>query len=234
MGKYSHLAWPMYAYAFLKVPDPSAKLPMGIESASTLVVCNQIAALVEPDLAVDDLRESDERLVRAVVDHDRVIQELFTITTVLPLRFGTVFLSEQHLMEHLHDRQAHYSAQLERLEGKAEYLVKLQPLPFPQDNPESETQTGRKYFLAKKQRYQAQTQYKQQQQQELDDYVERLRQQGLEVLQGEGDDEVERLYILGDRPQSADTMQPLPDQVEQYTTWQIAVGDPLPPYHFVS
>lgn len=224
----------MYAYAFLKVPDPSTKLPMGIESDSTLVICNQIAALVEPNLAVDDLRENDERLVRAVVDHDRVIQELFTIATVLPLRFGTVFLSEQHLVEHLHDRQAHYTAQLERLEGRAEYLVKLQPLPFSQDDAEPETQTGRKYFLAKKQRYQAQTQYKQQQQQELDHYVDSLRQQGLEILQGEGDEEVERIYILGDRPPSADTVQQLQDQAEQYTTWQVSVGNPLPPYHFVS
>ncbi|MGK7887872.1 MAG: GvpL/GvpF family gas vesicle protein [Leptolyngbyaceae cyanobacterium] len=224
----------MYAYAFLKVPNPSAQLPMGIESASSLVVCEQLAALVEANLVVDDLQQSDERLIRAVVDHDRVIQELFDMATVLPLRFGTVFLSEQHLFDHLQEKQAHYANLLDRLAGKAEYLVKLQPQALVEDDDSTVAQTGRNYFLAKKQRYQAQAQYKQQQQQELEDYLNHLRDQGFEVVQGEGDEDVERIYVLGDRHPSTAVPQCLPDQAESLTTWQAFVGDPLPPYHFVS
>lgn len=224
----------MYAYAFLKVPSSSAKLPMGIESATSLVVCDQLAALVEPNLIADDLQQSDERLIRAVVAHDRVIQELFDIMTVLPLRFGTVFLSEQHLFEHLQAQQDHYVTQLDRLDGKAEYLVKLQPHPFTEEDGAATAQRGRDYFLAKKQRYQAQTQYKQQQKQELEGYLHTLRQHGLEVVQGEGDEEVERVYVLGDRHSSSSIIEWLQNQGDQQTCWQVSVGTPLPPYHFVS
>ena len=220
----------MYVYAFLKAPIGDIELPMGIEESSTLVVCEQLAALAEPALSIDALQQTDERLMRAVMDHDRVIQELFQATTVLPLRFGTSFLSKAHLVEHLQEKQGHYCEQLETLENKAEYLVKLLPYAY-QADPKSVEKTGRSYFLAKKQRYQAQSNYQAQQQQEFNDFCQFLQAQPFEMVQGKGDDEIERLFVLLQRSQESWFRQLLHNHTAR--CWQIQVGEALPPYHFV-
>ena len=225
----------MYVYAFLNAPVDEIELPMGIEASSTLVVCGALAALTEPALSTESLQQTDERLMRAVMDHDRVIQELFQTTTVLPLRFGTSFLSESHLMSHLQEKQENYCEQLEVLENKAEYLIKLLPYTYQPDNKPLDNKpiekTGRNYFLAKKQRYEAQSSYQTQQQQELNDFCQFLQAQPCEMIQGKGDEEVERLFVLLQRSQESWFRQLLHNHTAH--CWQIHIGDALPPYHFV-
>ena len=221
----------MYVYAFLKAPVDDIELPMGIEESSTLVVCGSLAALTEPSLSVERLQQTDERLMRAVMDHDRVIQELFQTTAVLPLRFGTSFLSEGYLVSHLAEKQKNYCQQLETLANKAEYLIKLLPYAY---QPEAEPieKPRRNYFLAKKQRYEAQSSYKAQQQQELNDFCQFLKAQPCELVQGKGDDEVERLFILLQRAQEPWFRQLLRNHTAR--CWHIHIGEALPPYHFVN
>lgn len=166
------------------------------------------------------------------MDHDRVIQELFQSTTVLPLRFGTSFLSEAHLMEHLQEKQQYYIDQLQQLSDKAEYLVKLLPYTYTSETEPIE-KTGRSYFLAKKRRYEAQSNYQAQQQQEFNDFCQFLEAQPCEIVQGKGDDDdVERLFILLQRSQE-DWFRHL---LHNHTArcWHVQVGEALPPYHFVN
>ena len=221
----------MYVYAFLKAPVDDIELPMGIEESSTLVVCGQLAALAEPALSLDSLQQTDERLMRAVMDHDRVIQELFQTTTVLPLRFGTSFLSQAHLISHLEEKQTLYWEQLQKLEDKAEYLVKLLPYAY-KPEAESTEKTGRSYFLAKKRRYEAQSTYQEQQRQEFNDFCQFLHAQPCEIVQGKGDEEVERLFLLLQRSQEEWFRQLLHNHTAH--CWQIHIGEALPPYHFVN
>ena len=221
----------MYVYAFLKAPVDDIELPMGIEESSALVVCGQLAALAEPSLSIETLQQTDERLMRAVMDHDRVIQELFQSTTVLPLRFGTSFLSQAHLISHLEEKQQPYWDQLNTLDNKAEYLVKLLPYAY---EPEADPieKTGRGYFLAKKRRYEAQANYQEQQQQEFNYFCQFLQAQPCEMVQGKDDEDVERLFILLQRSQE-DWFRHL---LHNHTArcWHVQVGEALPPYHFVN
>lgn len=220
----------MYVYAFLKAPVDEIELPMGIEEGATLIVCGQLAALAEPALSIDALQQTDERLMRAVMDHDRVIQELFQITTVLPLRFGTSFLSQSHLISHLQEKQQDYGDQLKNLDDKAEYLIKLLPYAY-KSEAEPLEKTGRSYFLAKKRRYEAQSNYQEQQQQEFNDLCQFLQAQPCEIVQGQGDDEVERLFLLLKRSQEEWFRQLLHNHTAH--CWKILIGEALPPYHFV-
>ncbi|NJR38255.1 MAG: gas vesicle protein [Leptolyngbyaceae cyanobacterium CSU_1_4] len=220
----------MYTYAFLSTP-PST-LPEGIFSSLQMVSIQGLAALVEPDLAAESLPETDQQLVQAVLSHDRVIRELFEQTTVLPLRFGTCFVSRQGLLEHLQAKRTEYLTKLEELEGKAEYALKLKSIAFPETEIGTDVK-GKDYFLAKKQIYQAQAAWQLEQQTELEAWVEAIAQQ-YACVRGKADEGVERIYVLGDR-QSA------PLLPTSFKTWQlqsapgeIGLGNPLPPYHFVS
>ncbi|MBW4513777.1 MAG: GvpL/GvpF family gas vesicle protein [Timaviella obliquedivisa GSE-PSE-MK23-08B] len=219
----------MYTYAFLST-IPST-LPEGIFSSLQIVAIHDLAALVEPDLAADSLQQDDQQLVQSVLSHDRVIRELFEQTTVLPLRFGTCFVSRQGLLEHLQANRAEYLTKLEELEGKAEYVLKLKPIAFPETEIGS-TVKGKDYFLAKKQIYQAQAAWQLEQQQELEDLFEAIAQQ-YRWVRGEPDDGIERIYMLGDR-------QSEPLLPTSFKTWQLQsahedlrLGNPLPPYHFM-
>lgn len=222
----------MYIYAFLNVPVDDIELPMGIEESSTLVVCGQLAALAEPALSIDPLQQTDERLMRAVMDHDRVIQELFQFTTVLPLRFGTSFLSEAHLISHLQEKQESYLEQLQTLDDKAEYLVKFLPYAYePHSN--SLEQAGHSYLPAKKQHGEAQATYQAQQQQEFNDFCQFLQAQPCKMIQGlgQGEDNVERLFLLLQRSQEHWFRRLLHTHTAH--CWHIHIGEALPPYHFV-
>lgn len=220
----------MYTYAFLRELSVPLDLPEGMAGDLELIQVHRLMALVEPDLAFAELEENDERLIRSVLIHDRIIQMVYHQTTVLPLRFGTQFLSRQRLIDHLESHQQTYLEQLDRLQGKAEYLLKLIPIPFSEAALDS-TLKGRDYFLAKKQVYQLQEAHHQQQQQELQQIIETIAQQFPWVM-AEADQDTQRIYVLSDRQ-----IEPLREWLTQRQTqwgyWQVMLSEALPPYHFV-
>ena len=59
-----------------------------------------LAAVVEPELALETIEQDDSQLIQAVIGHDRVIQTLFQQITVLPLRFGTCFQDRESVINH--------------------------------------------------------------------------------------------------------------------------------------
>ena len=138
-----------YTYAFLETPVASLELPVDIRDRTLLVSHGGVSALVEPDVSIESLESDDERLIQAVLSHDRVICELFRQTTVLPLRFGTAFTSKESILTHLESHAENYLDKLHQLKGKAEYILKF--LRRTLDEPTIPTQAkGRQYFLAKK------------------------------------------------------------------------------------
>jgi hypothetical protein len=222
----------MYTYAFLPTPSDPLELPCGIVGSLELVETNQLSALVEPDLAFETLRVNDRQLLQAALDHDRIIRELFEQTVVLPLQFGN-FIAREDLIHHLQSRRDEYLEKLNRLHDRAEYTLKLVPLPLPEPEISSEV-SGKAYFLAKKQHYQTQADQRQQQQQELEQLIAAIAQTYPNWVRGDAQDGIERLYILGDRQADSTLQQHIQTWQTQAAYWELSLGEALPPYHFVS
>ncbi|NJR66901.1 MAG: hypothetical protein HC772_18870 [Leptolyngbyaceae cyanobacterium CRU_2_3] len=74
----------MYIYAFLPNPTRLLALPLGISGSLQIIAVKDLAALVELDLDVLALQDSDERLMQAILAHDRVTRAVFQQTTLLP------------------------------------------------------------------------------------------------------------------------------------------------------
>jgi hypothetical protein len=222
----------MYTYAFLLNAKQPLELPEGIWGSLELISLAELAALVEPDLALDTL-QSDRQLMQAVLSHDRVIQEVFQQTAVLPLRFGTCFISRQGLLDHLRAHQQKYLEKLIQLQDKAEYAIKLVPLSFPETTIASEIK-GKEYFLAKRQLYQKQADWQQQQQQEWQSLNSLMSEHYPEAVRGgEANDGAERFYVLRSPQEAQDLQAQLSIWQRQLHYWEMSLGEALPPYHFV-
>lgn len=222
----------MYTYAFLSHSDIPLNLPEGIWGSLQLVTVDGLAALVEPDLTPEALQTSDDVLVQAVLCHDQVIREVFEQATLLPLRFGTCFVSRQGLVEHLGAHSTEYLHKLTKLRGQAEYLLKLDPLAAPEAATQADLK-GKEYFLAKKQHYQAQTEWQQQQQVELEKLLDTIALRFPNWTQTEASDDVERIYVLSDRQDEFLLYDWVKTWQSLYTHWELSLGQALPPYHFV-
>jgi Gas vesicle synthesis protein GvpL/GvpF len=222
----------MYTYAFLASSTAPVELPLGITGSLALIHEAGLAALVEPRLDLEALQQNDDRLVQAVVSHDRVLRELFEQATILPLRFGTSFISQAALEQHLQTHQAEYLQKLAELQDKAEYGLKFVPSELAE--PEISTDVkGKAYFLAKKQRYQTLAEQQQQQQVEFHQVIEAIALSYPDVVLSEAKDGVERVYLLSDRQEEPNLYQRLQNWQMQCPHWQISLVDALPPYHFV-
>lgn len=222
----------MYTYAFCRTPLAPLALPHGLTEPVQMVTAAQLSAIVEP-VSLQHLQQDDTLLVQAALAHDRVIRTLCLQTTTLPLRFGTCFSSLQDLLAHLETHQQAYLSQLAQLEGKAEYTLKLTPVEQPEASIAPEIK-GKAYFLAKKQQYQTQLLYQQQQQVAIEQIEQAIVRAYPQYHCSEIDSGVKTMYLLVrcDRElQLCDRIQALQ---QQYPQWQLALGAALPPYHFVA
>jgi hypothetical protein len=222
----------MYTYAFLPRSEAPPELPEGILGSLALVNGAYLSAVVELELRAEQLQSSDEQLMQAVLAHDRVIRELFRQTVVLPLRFGTYFVSREGLLEHLEARSSEYLQKLANLQGKAEYVLKLTPVERSQPSIEADLK-GKDYFLAKKQRYQSQAEQQQQQQNELEQLMRAIAEHYPGSVRSEPKDGVERVYLLASFLSTFTPHHKLPNWQSQCPHWQLNLGEALPPYHFV-
>lgn len=225
----------MYTYAFFKSPKYPLQLTEGIAGNLAVIERGALSALVEPDLEFEAIQNDDTQLVQAVLTHDRVICDLFWQVTILPLRFGTQFLSYDRLMDHLTENHEKYLEKLNELEGKAEYRLKLTPIELELPaNPETNgSLKGRDYFQAKKQQYQAHLDQQNQQQQELQQILSEIEQVYPNTKLKEGADGIDKLYLLIDKREEMTLYQHLNEWQNQYPHWEMGLGEALPPYHFV-
>lgn len=222
----------MYTYAFLPRSKAPPELPAGILGSLALVNGTYLSAVVELELQVEQLQDSDEQLMQAVLAHDQVIRELFRQTVVLPLRFGTYFVSREGLLEHLETRSSEYLQKLTNLQGKAEYVLKLTPVERSQPSIAADLK-GKDYFLAKKQRYQSQVDQQQQRQRELEQLMQAIAQHYPDAVRSEPKDGVERIYLLANFLASFTPHHSLSRWQAQCPHWELSLGEALPPYHFV-
>jgi hypothetical protein len=223
----------MYVYALLRSSTVPTSLPDGITSALQIVGDEQLAAVVEPNLSLETLQQDDQRLVQAVLRHDHVIQMLFSQTTVLPLRFGTCFFSQESLVAHLNTQQQQYLEKLVWLEGKAEYTLKCIPHVLP-DLPIPAAAKGKDYFLAKKQQYQAQLEWQSNQKEEMKELIGAIAKIYPAYLLENSTSDLEKIHFLGDLNNATMLDQALERWHANCPHWDLELSEALPPYHFVS
>ena len=92
--------------------------------------------------------ENLEWLADASVRHQRTVSQIAESVTLLPVRFGTVFKSEESLLEHIRAEKGKLASTLARIEGTEEWGVKLFLNPAPPASP-IETSSGRDYLRSK-------------------------------------------------------------------------------------
>ena len=223
----------MYTYAFFKTSTTLLQLSQGIAGDLTVVKTSTLSALVEPDLEFEAIQKDDTQLVQAVLAHDRAICNLFWQVTILPLRFGTLFLSNDLLIAHLIEHRDKYLSKLNQLEGKAEYRLTLTPLESEAPPNVNSSLKGRDYFQAKKQQFQAELDQKDQQQYEFHQILSTIEQGYPDAKLKAGADGVEKLYLLVDKREEMKLYQHLSQWQGQYPHWEMGLGEALPPYHFV-
>jgi len=223
----------IYLYALCPSLAVSLAPPVGIgDSPVEVLTIEPLGAVIERDVDVAQLKEDDAKLMEAVLAHDRVLGHFFSQTPLLPLRFGTQFKDIDSVKSFLADQGETYRQRLEHLQDKAEYLVKLMPQPLEMPAIADELK-GRDYFLAKKQRLQAQTAALNQQAEELQQFFDYLASHQIPCVRSTPQETEERLHVLLSRDADATQAFMLTWQ-QQLPTWQLVCSEPLPPYHFAA
>ncbi|MDX2256187.1 MAG: GvpL/GvpF family gas vesicle protein [Pseudanabaenaceae cyanobacterium bins.39] len=229
----------IYTFAILMAPCPKVQ-PLGLMGQPIQYwQCDRLVAVIQPDVDIEALKSlPEESLMQAIIQHDRLVCDLFTEQTLLPLRFGTAFISLDALDMYLRQEGAKLLGDLERLTGYAEFLIKgvaIAPKVEPQTNLK-----GKDYLLAKRSLYLQQEEWRSQLQQEISSYLQLIKdnlESGTELhihsTEPQGS-ESWRCYLLLPRSQ-ADYLQNLGKSwLEKHRHWQIEWTEALPPYHFLA
>lgn len=222
----------IYAYALLIPIASPLVLPLGMEKNTELVYSSGLAAIVEPEISLEALQTTDERLLQAVLTHDRVIVELFQQTPLLPLRFGSGFNSVKTLLNYLEKHQQQYLETLTHLADKVEYTLKATPCNLP-DESDTMDARGKAYLLAKKQRYQTQQAFQAQQCQQWELLNQLILTTYTNVICETRQPDVRLIHFLAQRNDSTVSTKQFSLWQVQFSHWQLALSEPLPPYHFI-
>ncbi|MGF2040401.1 MAG: GvpL/GvpF family gas vesicle protein [Nostoc sp. CmiVER01] len=222
----------IYAYALLAATTSPLVLPFGMERNIELVYSSGLGAIVEPEISMEGIQATDERLLQAVLNHDRVIRELFQQIPLLPLRFGRGFTSVEKLLNHLEQHQEQYLEALTQLADKVEYTVKIIPCSLIDDSDNIDAK-GKAYLLAKKQRYQTQQAFQAQQCEQLELLNQLILKTYTNVICETRQSDVRQIHFLAQRNDSTVSTQQFSLWQVQCSHWQLALSEPLPPYHFL-
>lgn len=221
-----------YTYAFFNTPDVSLSLPSGNLGELLLINGKNISAVVEPGISLELSQNNDEQVIKMVLAHDRVICELSRQITVLPLRFGTYFISEDTLLNHIESHAQEYQDKLNNIQGKNEYTLKVIPQKVAEITKQSAA-NGRDYFLAKKQYYEQQKSFLAAQNEEKYHLINVITEiyQSSAIVQDHAEEV--RLHLLVDRHKKALLLEQVLTWQEKCPHWNLILGEPLPPYHFI-
>jgi hypothetical protein len=197
----------LYTFAFLKRPLPP-EIPTGWQGCSVeFIEVGDLAAAVDPTLPWEQIQSRDEELLKAALLHDRVICDLFRQQPVLPLQFGTVFVSLEGIELHLQRKAEQYQEQIQNFVGMGEYTLKIAPAlveNVDEEQPERERFTLQEYL-----------------EKDYPDLVEGIPQRG-----------IERLHILIPVQQEAHLHAQVAEYQQRCTCWDLDLQGPMPPYHF--
>jgi hypothetical protein len=231
----------LYAYAFFPVP-PAEMVDVleqteGLSDSIQVIVAkgSSIAAAVEPLADLKVLESSDEVLLRSALRHDQVICHLFSQLQVLPLRFGTCFVSREKLQDHLLAKQADYQQTLAAITGLAEYMLKAYALPQPvaEESLQQGSLTGTAYLLAKKQEYLRQQQIQTQLEVELTSLQQLWPSTWPQrSIDSQGEEQL-RIYFLLSPEHYQQALRLTEEWLQHHPYWRLEWSTALPPYHFV-
>jgi hypothetical protein len=221
----------LYSYAFLETPSLPLILPQGAATQVVLIKGTNLSAIVEPGISLESFQDNDEKIIEMALCHDRVICELFQQITVLPVQFGICFNSEKNLLIHLESNTEKYRQQLQTIHGKTEFTLKLTPVILEEVPPV--TARGKDYFIAKKQQYQHQRDFSIAQAQEKQYLIDLITtSNNYPVVVKEKDQEVTIHMLVNIEDKNLFLEQTLNWQ-KACPRWNLSLGDPLPPYHFI-
>jgi hypothetical protein len=220
----------IYAIAILLNSAITQTKLVAVMGTIEYIQCDRLIMVVIRGLDIEQLKSSGEEiLIRAVVEHDRLICELFTINTLLPLRFGTAFKSQILLEEYLRSNYSELITKLEKLQGYSEYLLTLILEPDLKLE-QAQNLKGKDYLLAKRSHYLAEQARRSQQQQECQDLMALLPSPQQVVTPQLG--EFLRAYFLANLLEMDELGGVVSKWQSEYSHWQLELSNPLPPYHF--
>ena len=222
----------VYVYGVCRSQQAPTTLPLGLEQETQLVCVDDVAVIVEYGIDLEILQADDQRLLNAVLSHDRVVCDLFQQTTILPIRFGTQLASTEKLEAFISGEYQTYLDKLRALDQKCEYQIKLQPEAI--TLPESpKNLKGKDYFLAKKQRLQHQTAAQVEQQTELVTLFEQIHHLFPDAVDTTNEDGTAKVYVLLSNDETSTLKQQAKQWQAEATYWNLSLSEALPPYHFV-
>ncbi|MGB3513016.1 MAG: GvpL/GvpF family gas vesicle protein [Microcoleaceae cyanobacterium] len=225
-----------YVYAFLYLPKSSLVLPKGMEREVKIIAYENLAAVAEADISIEAIQQTDEKLLQAVLTHDRVVREIFQQTSLIPLRFGNAFAAVENIINHLENYQQQYLTTLTKLQEKVEYTLTFSAV-SPPSTLEISNARGKAYLLAKKQRFQQQQAFQNEQRQQWENILQLILKNYPEAVYKNSNNstegEIKQVYLLANREAKVLNTQQLPTWQAECSYWQITLSEPLPPYHFV-
>lgn len=220
----------IYVYGLIKLPESDFVLPIGMKSGLEIVAFEDVAAVVERGIVLEEIQHREEDLLQAVLCHDRVIFELFSQTAVLPLRFGSSFVSLEAIRSHLQVRREEYSRKLRFLVGKAEFLLKMVPVEAKPASISTEAR-GKEYFLAKKQRYQSSQVFLEEQAKQLEAVLRLIAGFYPQMMRSPAQGKFERIYLLVNLNEELLLKQRVEELQQQCNYWELNLGEAMPAYH---
>jgi hypothetical protein len=199
----------LYAFAFLELPLPLCP-PIGWRGVPIeFIEVGSLAAAVDCTLPWRTIQHDDEQVLQAALLHDRVICDLFRQQPVLPLQFGTVFVSLDGLSHHLGRHGERYRERIRNLTGMGEYTLKLAPQLLHSYEDDFE-QTDL----------------------ELERLQGQLKERYSRIVDGSPQRGVERVHLLIPVCEESSLRQQVHNWQSEYRRWQLDILGPLPPYHF--
>ncbi|MGH3488514.1 MAG: GvpL/GvpF family gas vesicle protein [Actinopolymorphaceae bacterium] len=158
-------AW--YLYAIVRSDDLARTVDVadlvGVEDRQVELVTMDNLAAVTAEVPVGGFRASgddpdlsaDGWLHKAVRAHEHVLERLCAQVTALPLRFGALYPSRDQVRAVLRARAEHLHAELDRVDGAAEWGVRArapEPVPGREEPPSAEDASdGTQWMLRRRQ-----------------------------------------------------------------------------------
>lgn len=223
----------IYVYVLMKLPESDLILPSGMGNGLEVVAVDGVAAVVERGIVLEDIQQNEEDLLRAVLCHDRVICELFGQGAVLPLRFGSSFVSVEAIRSHLEVRKDEFAQKLGYLEGKGELLLKMVPVEAKPVSISAEAR-GKEYFLAKKQRYESSQVFLKEQAEQLEVLLGLIAEFYPQMKRVPPQVNLERVYLLIKLNEELLLKQRVEEWQQRCKYWELFLGKAMPAYHFAA
>ncbi|MCH2050759.1 MAG: GvpL/GvpF family gas vesicle protein [Trichodesmium sp. ALOHA_ZT_67] len=222
-----------YVYGFLYLPESCLALPKGMEKEVELVPYQNIAAVVEANVSIEAIQETEEKLLDAILAHDRVVREIFQQVSMLPLRFGNAFALRENIINDLQNNQQQYLNILTKLQQQAEYTITFTPVSYPSTLEVSKVR-GKAYLLAKKQQFEQQQAFQTKQRQQWENIRQLIfKNYPKAVFRDSTESKIKQVHLLANRDARVITTEELSTWQTECSYWQITLSEQLPPYHFV-